>query len=127
MGIRALLEEEIQTEFEALNEMEAGSDEYKVTVDGLTKLMDRQIELEKIDVEREVEVKNREIENELKQKQLDDERQDRIVRNIIAVCGIAIPAVIQVWGTRSTFKFEEEGSITTSIGKGYINKLFSKK
>ena len=123
MGIRTLLEEEIQSEFEILNDLEVGSDEYKVTVDGLTKLMDRQIELEKNDIEREVEARNREIETELKQKQLDDERKDRLVRNIIAACGIAVPAVIQVWGTRSAFKFEEEGSITTNVGKGYINNI----
>ena len=123
MSVRALLAEEIQTEFEVLNDLEVGSDEYRVTVDGLTKLMDRQIELEKFDIEREAEVRNREIENELKQKQLNDERKDRLVRNIIAVCGIAVPALIQVWGTRLAFRFEEEGSITTNVGKGYVNNI----
>ena len=47
MAIEEKLRTEIETEFEKLEGMEVGSDEYKTTVDGLTKLVDRAIEYEK--------------------------------------------------------------------------------
>lgn len=50
MSIRTLLNEEIKNEFNDLKKMELGSETYKTTVDGLTKLVDRAIELERIDV-----------------------------------------------------------------------------
>ena len=47
MNIQTLLYDEIEEEFEKLRKIDYGSEQYKVTVDGLTKLMDRAIEMEK--------------------------------------------------------------------------------
>ena len=43
--IEKLLKSELEEELEALGEAELGSDDYKVAVEGITKLMDRQIEM----------------------------------------------------------------------------------
>ena len=48
MKIETLLHEEIQDEFKNLKEMELGTEEYKTTVDGLAKLVDRAIEIDKL-------------------------------------------------------------------------------
>ena len=127
MGFQRILSEEIQSEFEELKKMELGTEEYKATVEGLTKLMDRAIEMEKIDIECQERVETRDIENDLKTKQMKDDQKDRLVRNSIAVAGIVIPSVITVWGTLKSLKFEEEGTITTMVGRGFINKLIPKK
>lgn len=127
MNIENLLHEEIGKEFEKLNKMEEGTEAYKTTVDGLTKLMDRAIEINKIDAER-VERKNQiVIENSLKAQQARDEKIDKIVRNAISIAGIVIPSVITIWGTVKSIKFEETGTITTIMGRGFINKLLPKK
>lgn len=127
MRIETLLREEIQNEFESLKKEALGTEEYKVTVDGLTKLVDRAIEYEKLDIDCKERVETREFENDLKLKQLKEEKKDRSFKNGIAVAGILIPSVITIWGTLKSLKFEEEGTVTTIMGRGFINKLLPKK
>lgn len=130
MKIETLLRDEIESEFKDLKEMALGTDEYKTTVDGLAKLMDRAIEMEKFNVECDEKIENRKIQefdNDLKVKQMEEDRKDRFVRNVISVAGIIIPVCVTVWGTIKTFKFEEEGTVTTIMGRGFINKLLPKK
>lgn len=149
---KELLENEIQQELEALKEMEIGTDEYKVAVDGLTKLLDRAIDLKKIEVDSESKDKDREIERELKleqiisdrdqrefdeklnsidmefkEKQRHDERVNNIIGHSIAAAGIVIPILVTIWGTYKTFEFEKEGTITTMPGRSFIGNLFRKK
>lgn len=52
--IEKLLRSELEEELEALGEAELGSDDYKVAVEGITKLMDRQIEISKLNSRRSV-------------------------------------------------------------------------
>lgn len=49
--MRQLLRDEIQDEMKYLKEMNVGTDEYKVTVEGLVKLVDRAIEIDKLEAE----------------------------------------------------------------------------
>jgi hypothetical protein len=123
MAIKTILDQEIEDEFAKLDEMKKGTDEYKTTVDGLTKLLDRHIEIEKQKTEAEV----REEERKLKLKQMEDDKKDRWFKNGIAVAGIVIPSAITIWGTIKSIKFEQTGTITTIMGRGFISKLLPKK
>ena len=123
MGIRTLLNEEIKNEFNDLKKMELGSETYKTTVDGLTKLVDRAIELERIDVEQKENYENRQVELS----KIEDDRKDQFVRNILTGAGIIIPTVVTIWGTIKSINFEKEGTITTIMGRGFIQKLLPKK
>lgn len=127
MSIKTLLNDEIKDQIEEVGKMEVGTDTYKTAVDGLTKLMDKAIEMDKVENERKDRITTQSIENDLKLKQMEDERKDRKVRNSIAAAGIAIPSLITVWGTIKSIKFEETGTITTIMGRGFINKLLPKK
>ncbi len=127
MSIDALLYEEIENEFENLNDLKVGTDQHKTTVEGLTKLMDRAIEIKKIDDEKEEKEKIREFEQSLKLQQIEEDRKDRKFKNGIAIAGIAVPSVLTIWGTLKSLKFEEKGTITTIMGRGFINKLLPKK
>ena len=125
-----LLHEEINSELGRLGNMEVGTDQYKATVDGLTRLMDREIELKKLDLDTKDKFENRkqaEKEYELKLAQVKEEKKGRIIKNIIDVAAIILPIGLTIWGTRKTFQFEEEGTITTTIGRGFINKLLPRK
>lgn len=123
MNIEELLEREIQEQIEALRNMEVGSEEYKATVDGLTKLVDRLNEIWKCKAEFEAQDIVREEENKFREKQAKREQIHRWAQNIIAVAGILLPLGVTIWGTRVSLKFEEEGVITTSIGRGFISKI----
>ena len=127
MEIKTLLVEEVQDELDNLGALELGSEEYKTTVDGLTKLIDRVIDIEKLESDSKEKVIIMENENDFKLKQMEEERKDRFIRNGIAVAGIVIPSLITIWGTVKSLKFEEEGTITTIVGRGFINKLLPKK
>lgn len=127
MDDKTLLHEVIQNELEHLKEEEVGSESYKVTVDNVTKLMDRAIELERIEAERKDKMHAREIENGIKMAQMQEDKTDRIVKDILAVAGIVIPTAVTIWGTLASFKFEQEGTVTTIMGRGFINKLLPKK
>ncbi len=127
MNIERSLHEEIVCEFEELSKMTPGTEEYKTTVDGLTKLVDRAIEMEKLHIDEDDKVKTRESEENWKSIQLKEERLDRVIRNCLTGLGIIIPAGLTIWGTVKSIEFEKEGTITTIMGRGFINKLLPKK
>lgn len=116
MNLEKLLADEIQTEFECLKDLEAGTKEYDSTVDGLAKLMDRMIEIDKLNIE-----------HDEKEDLAKEERIDRIIKHILNAASFILPTLVTVWGVKASFKFEEEGTITTMMGRGFINKLLPKK
>ena len=125
--LEKLLHEEMEFEFDKLTNMDAGSEQYKVTVDGLTKLMDRAIEIDKLNIEHEKETETRKFENDLKIKEFEEEKKDRLVKNCLTGAGIVLPLVGTVWGVLKSLKFEETGTVTTIMGRGLFQKLLPKK
>lgn len=127
MTVYQRLNEEVISELEKLKDMEVGSEQYRTTVDGITKLVDRINEYDKLDAD--VAEKHNALERELafKREQMEEEKKDRWIKNGIAIGGILIPAFLAVWGTKSSFEFEKEGTITTIMGRGWVNKLLPKK
>lgn len=116
MNIETMLNEEIRNELEALKETPSDTEEFDRVSRNVTQLIDRAIELEKINVD-----------CEMKQKQMDEDKKDRRVRNGIAVAGIVVPSLLTIWGTLKSFEFEKEGTVTTILGRGFLNKLLPKK
>ena len=116
MEIREVLNDRIQDELAYLGGIDASSEEYTKAVDGVTKLLDRAIEFEKIDTE-----------EAHKAETVKDERKDRIAKNAISVAGIVVPLGVAIWGTVVSINFEKEGTVTTILGRGWINKLLPKK
>lgn len=127
MSVESLLIDEIETEITSLRDYKPGSEEYKATVDGLAKLMDRAIEMDKVEMDCKERAAARESEQLLKQQQMEDDKKDRLVKNILTAAGIVLPLAVTIWGTKVSLKFEEEGTFTTIMGRGFINKLLPKK
>ena len=127
MNIEKQLHVEIAKEIEELGKLQLGSEDYKATVDGVTKLMDRAIEMERLNVDIQDKEVIREDDKTLRLRALDDEKNDRFVKNCLTAAGILIPTVVTIWGTLKSIEFEKEGTITTIMGRGFINKLLPKK
>ena len=127
MSIDNLLEVEIEEKLNKISEMEPGTDEYKLAVDSVTKLLDRTIEMNKINVDRKErkEVREEEAKSKLESEKVENKKY--LVDKILAALSIGIPALLTVWGTKKSFKFEETGTITTIMGRGFINKLLPQK
>ena len=127
MSIDNLLEVEIEEKLNKISEMEPGTDEYKLALDSVTKLLDRTIEMNKINVDRKErkEVREEEAKSKLESEKVENKKY--LVDKISAAFSIGIPALLTVWGTKKSFKFEETGTITTIMGRGFINKLLPKR
>lgn len=130
MELDNLLEEQIKGGLEGLGNLDMGSEEYKSASEAITKLIDREIELKKLDSanddkrhQRLIEIKDR----ELNRKKYESDEKDRWIKNGLTAAGLIIPTIVTIWGTIKSFEFEEKGSITTIMGRGFINKLLPKK
>lgn len=127
MGVKELLEEEIADEFDNLKPLIVGSEDHKIAIDIVSKLLDRAIELEKIESDREIKTAQREADLDVKYDQMREDRKGRRVRTAIDILGIVVPTVVTIWGTVTSFKFEKTDNITTIMGRGFINNLLPKK
>lgn len=127
INLETLLHTELADGFDALAKVDKGSESYIKLVDGQTKLLDKAIELDKLNIEHEKEMESRKFENDLKLAQFKEERMDRWVKNILTGLGIAIPAGCTIWGVITSLKFEENGTVTTMAGRGLFQKLLPKK
>lgn len=107
------LEEEIIAEFDELKKKQTGSEEYKATCDGLSKLMDRAIAMKQYDFDADFKCEQLATDNELKKKAAEDTKKDNRIRNVLTVLGIVVPAGVTIWGTNRTIKFETDGHIPT--------------
>ena len=121
--IKEKLDTEIESQLDLLSETEFGTEGYKNGVDSLVKLIDKRNEIEKIDLEINKQESNKETEKENKQ----ENKKNQIITHAISIGAIVIPVFVTIWGTCKTLKFEETGTVTTIMGRGFINKLIPKK
>lgn len=116
MRIDELLDEDLVSEMEKLRTTQYDDKAYGTVSDTVSMLMDKKIEMEKLKSEQL-----------FKEQQLEEEKKDRLIKNIISVAGVVLPLAVTIWGTKVSLKFEEEGTFTTIMGRGFINKLLPKK
>lgn len=90
--IEELLKNELEVELEALGKTNLGSDDYKVAVDGITRLMDRHIEISKLNDEYELKRDAREIDTDLKVQQMKADAKDRKINKKAAELGTRLHA-----------------------------------
>lgn len=134
MSTKRLLEEEIQAEIEFISKLEIGSDSHKAASEALAKLLDKYNEMDKLDLEyqdkyedREAERKHREAERKIKEKQLEHEKKDACVKNVLSCVSVGGGLIVTIWGICKSLKFEETGVYSSLISRGMIQKILPKK
>lgn len=127
MNVKSMLDDEIRNELENLGREAIGSEGYKANLDGVTKLLDRQIEIEKLENERLDKRESRETEFILKQQQLAEEKKDRRIKNGITVGTFACSAALYAMAFIASTNFEREGTFTTEGGRGALRNLLKLK
>lgn len=115
MEMTTKLNAEIDNKVDELAMLDVSTKEYFTAVDSVTKLIDRAIEIEKLGISAARD-----------EKQMNEERKARIIKNCIDVGSIVLPLTVTVWGALVSLKFEEEGTITTTVGKKTLDKLFKR-
>ena len=105
MSMVTKLQMEIDERLDAANELDPTSKEYEAVVNSVTKLMDRAIEIEKLELS--------ETQNE---KQMKEEHKARL---------IILPLGVTLWGVKASLYFEDENTVTTTVGRKFMDKLFN--
>lgn len=114
--IKTALVEEFNDQLEELSKTEVGSEKYKIAVDGVTKLADRIIEIEKNEQDASLKEIARTDESELKAEQLADERRDRLIRNVIEGVKVVGGLGVTAWAFVASMNFEKEGRLFSTEG-----------
>ena len=127
MDYKTLLDDVITNKLNDLKGEKLNTEEYKTTVDNVTKLIDRSIEIEKVTFENTNKLARQKIDDEQKRIQEDEERKERLIKYGISAAEIGIPAAITIWGVLVSLTFEEKGTITSPIGRLFVNRLFQKR
>lgn len=123
MDIKTLVNDEITSEIEELSRIEVGTEEHTAAVHAVTMLMDKSIELEKLQNEKLEKKDARETEYDLKMAEMQHDRIDRIVKNTLTGLATAGGLGVAIWGTLMSLKFEEKGVVTTISGRSFIQSL----
>jgi hypothetical protein len=139
-----LLTEEIKSKMEEVSGLQIGTMEYEWAVTDINTLTKSVAELEKLEVEK-LEKINQSKQDELKLEQmkqqfdlqkrqvdLQEQQHKAQVRNntiqALTIVGTTLlTAAITIWGTNTTLEFEKEGTVTTSAGKSFLNRLFTRR
>ena len=150
--IKKLMDEEIISQINGLKALKAGSQEQTAAVKNLTALYESRINEEKVRLDAEDKKEKREMDRDqhradealkrdqaaeeraarerdiqLKEAELDDRKTDRLFRAGIAMLELGVPLVCYGHWFRKGLKFEETGSITSSMMRNLINKFKTKK
>lgn len=124
MRIKTTLVDEFNSQMQEVHKIEVGTEQQKIAVESATKLADRIIELEKLEVQRELEISRREIDESLKIDELRTDRRDKMIRNGVAIGGLVLAGVTAF----ITTKMELAGGMhTTEAGKSSIRQLLKFK
>lgn len=123
MSVKNVLSEEFHEELKELRKLKVGTDEYRIAVEGVTKLADRIIEIEKNEQEASIKEISRQDENELKAVQLEDEKRAQLIRNGIEGIKIVGGLGLAAWAFVASMNFEKEGTLTTEGGRNALRQL----
>lgn len=115
-SIKTLLHEEIENEIEKIGEMTLGTPEHAKAVESWSKLVNSANEINKT----EASIAQAE-------QQMAEEKKSRWVGYGLRLLEIGAPLAMTWAGSKMVLKFEETGSITTTVGRQIIPKLFKFK
>jgi hypothetical protein len=121
--IKSLLEEEIDAQIRELSSLQAGSKEKSSAIDDLTKLYKLKIEETKTKWEINERYDNRDSDIQLKKDQLAEQVRDRYFRLGIEAAGIVLPLMFYAVWMKRGFKFEENGTYTSTTFRGLFNRF----
>lgn len=123
MSIKTNLVKEFENEIKELGKLPLGSEEYESTLDGVTKLADRIIEIDKLESENNEKDRQREVDVNLKVSQMESENRDRLIRNCIEGTKVIGGFGLATWAFVASMNFEKEGTLTTEGGRTALRQL----
>ena len=121
--IETLIDEEIRKETELLEKMQPGTEEYNSLINGITRLLDKSIELKKVKTNSDLEEMKVNEDVRLREKELDQTAKDQKIKNSLTAASFIGSVGVLVWGALKSWQFEKEGTVTSSFGKSFMNSI----
>lgn len=128
--IQNSLEEEIEERIKELGALEVGTDKYTDAVESISKLYSLRSTESKIDADYSQKIEELEKEETLKQREFDLKEQEMaqnkklaVAGNIVQVGCVAIPLAVYAVLYDKGLKFEETGTIASSMVRNLIQKF----
>lgn len=125
--IQDALNREIESALDQIHTLPVDSEGYEKAVKSLAVLMDRKASMEDASHKRKVDSEKSCVEQDMEERRFKHEKRNDICKNILTAAGIAVPAVLAVWGTVASLEFEKTNSVTTILGKDWLKKVIPKK
>lgn len=124
--IKQMLEKEIKGEIRALSDYPSGSKEQAEAIDTLTKLHKLKIEEDKIALDdikwrQEADISNNDCARREDQFAID--KRDRYFKFGLEAAGILLPLMFYAIWMKKGFKFEENGTYTSTTFRGLFNRF----
>lgn len=126
MSYIKMIEDELEHQVSEMKRYEVGSKEYETAAKAISVLHNIIQESKKLEID--TDMKNITLENEydVKSKQADENKRNRLWNTVVEIGGIVIPAVITIWGTKTTLRFEADGTPTSITSRSILPRLFKK-
>lgn len=121
--IKGLLDEEIRAELSDLSALNTGSEEKSGAIDDLVKLYKLRIEETKTELDFEKEIDEHERSDQAKREQLSEQVKDRYFKLGIAAAELVLPLMFYAVWMKRGFKFEENGTYTSTTFRGLFNRF----
>ncbi len=121
--IKSLLEEEIDAQIRDLSSLQPGSKEKSTAIEDLAKLYKLKIEETKAKWEINEKYDDRDSDVQLKKDQLAEQVRDRYFRLGVEAAGIVLPLIFYAVWMKRGFKFEENGTYTSTTFRGLFNRF----
>ena len=117
--IREMLEKGIKDEIQELSELQAGSKEKADAITNLATLYKVKIDDDKVQLEVEEKMNN----DQLKLEDRAERNKDRYIKLGMEAAGIVLPLIFYAIWMKKGFKFEENGTYTSTTFRGLFNRF----
>lgn len=125
MKIEKPVVDEVLAEVEEVSNLSIGTEEHEKALKGATMLMDRAIEIEKLNLEKR-KIENEERKLDVEEQKIEVEKKDRFRKDAITVVtsGLSLAAGLLV--VVETFRFDLGHTPTSTLGKTILSKWVPK-
>ncbi len=121
-----LLDDRIESDMRALNDLEYGTPERKALVEEINTLTKLRLERVKNESDREFQISNCQNNIEIQRQNRKADLIGKIGTALIGFVGLCIGYGLKQKNLRDTFRFEETGSITSTAGKNSVRDALDK-
>lgn len=99
---------------------------YKLLLEDRDKIRNDLIKLEELQIESDLKKYQTQTENETKSIQLKAESKREMLRNLVNIGIFVVSTSVSLFALNKTFKFDEDATVTSSMGKNIINGFVPK-